>query len=309
MPEAPTDPRTGIIFDVQRYSIHDGAGIRTLVFLKGCPLRCWWCCNPESQSPATELAVNPVRCIRCGLCADACPADAIPFAEEGTVSPDRARCTTCGACVDVCPMAGRTLHGRVVTVDGLLREVERDRIFYRASGGGVTVSGGEPLLQAAFVADFLRACRERGIDTAIETCGHVPWEDFARVLAHTDTVLFDIKQVDAAAHRRLTGVDNGLILANLRRAAECGARIIVRMPLIPKCNADPDTIRAVADLARGLAIAELHLLPYHGLGEAKYHALGKRYLLPPFDPIPAERIQEFKSIAEASGGLSVRLGG
>jgi pyruvate formate lyase activating enzyme len=171
------------------------------------------------------------------------------------------------------------------------------------------MSGGEPLLQTAFVADFLRVCQARGIDTAIETCGHAPWEDFARVLAYTDTVLFDIKHIDRETHRRLTGVDNALILANLRRAAESTARIVLRMPLIPKYTADPTTVHAVAHLARALGISELHLLPYHGLGEAKYDALGKRYLLLDLLPIPPEKIQELKSIAEASGGLSVRIGG
>jgi pyruvate formate lyase activating enzyme len=309
MPEASNDLWTGVIFDIQRYSIHDGAGIRTLVFLKGCPLCCLWCCNPESQSLLTELAVNPARCIRCGLCAEACPAHAIPFEEEGSVSPDRMRCTRCGACVSVCPMSGRTLQGRVVTIDDLLREVERDSIFYRASGGGVTVSGGEPLLQASFVADFLRACHERGINTAIETCGYASWDDFARVLASTDTVLFDIKHVDREAHRRLTGIDNDLILANLRRAAKSTARIVLRMPLIPEHTACPATVRAVADLARALGISELHLLPYHSLGEAKYEALGRQHPFADLHQVPPEQIHELKSIAEASGGLSVRIGG
>lgn len=309
MSENPNDSRAGVIFDVQRYSIHDGAGIRTLVFLKGCPLRCLWCCNPESHSSATELAVNSARCIRCGLCAEACPAEAIPFKKGGDVAPDRLRCQTCGACVNACPMAGRTLQGRVVTVDDLLREVERDTLFYRASGGGVTVSGGEPLFQAPFVADFLRACRQRGINTAIETCGYAPWEDFARVLTYTDTVLFDVKHPDGEAHRRLTGVGNELILANLRRATQSTARIILRMPVIPRYTADAGTVRAFANLARALGISELHLLPYHGLGEAKYNALGKGYSLTDLQQISPEQIGELRSIAEENGDVSVRIGG
>jgi pyruvate formate lyase activating enzyme len=309
MPAESPGPPTGVIFDIQRYSIHDGGGIRTLVFFKGCPLACVWCCNPESQSPVPELTVNAARCIRCGLCAAACPANAIPDAEAATVVPDRVRCTTCGACVEVCPTAGRTLRGRAVTVENLLREIERDTIVYRASGGGVTVSGGEPLLQSAFAAELLRTCRERGIHTAMETCGHASWVDFAQVLRYTDTVLFDIKHVDNEAHRRVTGVGNAVILANLRRAAASGAQIIVRMPLIPGCTADASTVRAVADLARELRIPELHLLPYHGLGEAKYQAMGKRYPVPGAPQLTAEQIHELKAIAEATGGVVVRVGG
>jgi pyruvate formate lyase activating enzyme len=206
-------------------------------------------------------------------------------------------------------MAARTLQGRVVTIDGLLREVERDALFYRTSGGGVTVSGGEPLLQAPFVADFLRACHQKGIDTAIETCGYVPWGDFARVLTYTDTVLFDVKHPDGETHRRLTGVGNELILANLRRAAQSTARIILRMPLIPRYTADAGTVRAIADLARTLGISELHLLPYHGLGEAKYKALGMDYSLADLQQISPEQIGELRSNAEENGGLSVRIGG
>jgi len=191
----------------------------------------------------------------------------------------------------------------------VLREVERDQIFYRTSGGGVTISGGEPLLQAAFVAELLKACRRHGIDTAIETCGHAPWEDFALVLAHTDTVLFDIKHVDTIAHRRFTAVGNELILANLRRAVSSGAGVVLRLPLVPGYNADADTVRAIAALARELGIAELHLLPYHRLGESKYQALGRGSLLQGLTPPSAEEIQGLKRIAENSAGLTVRVEG
>jgi len=309
MPEHPNPSRTGVIFDIQRYSIHDGAGIRTLVFMKGCPLRCLWCCNPESQSSLSELVVNSARCIRCGLCADVCPVEAIAFKPGDDTAQDRTRCQICGACVNACPTGSRALQGRVITIEDLLREVERDALFYRVSGGGVTVSGGEPLIQAPFVADFFRACRQRGIDTALETCGHAPWEDFAWVLAYTDTVLYDLKHPDADVHRHLTGIENDLILANLRRAVDSPSQIILRMPLIPGYTTDASTVRAVAHLARTLGISELHLLPYHGLGEAKYKALGRDYGVGDLTQPSAKQIEELKSIAEEDGGISVRIGG
>ncbi|MFI5340352.1 MAG: glycyl-radical enzyme activating protein [Candidatus Methylomirabilales bacterium] len=298
-----------MIFDIQRYSIHDGSGIRTLVFMKGCPLDCLWCCNPESQSTPPELALFPSRCIGCGSCLEACQNNAVTANESGVFATERSVCQTCGRCVEVCPADARALRGRLASVEEVLREVERDQIFYRTSGGGVTISGGEPLLQAAFVAELLKACRRHGIDTAIETCGHAPWEDFALVLAHTDTVLFDIKHVDTIAHRRFTAVGNELILANLRRAVRSGAGVVLRLPLVPGYNADADTVRAIAALARELGIAELHLLPYHRLGESKYQALGRRSLLQGLTPPSAEEIQGLKRIAENGAELTVRVEG
>lgn len=303
------DPRGGTIFDIQRFSLHDGAGIRTLVFMKGCPLHCCWCCNPESQSTVPELMLFPSRCIDCGSCREACPNAAVAPDQAGVLVTERSRCQVCGRCVEACPADARALRGRSVSVEEVLREVERDQVFYRTSGGGVTISGGEPLLQAAFVAQLLRACRRQGISTAIETCGHAPWEDFALVLVHTDSVLFDIKHVDTIAHRRLTGVGNELILANLCQVVESGAHVLLRLPLVPGCNADAGTVRAVASLARKLGISELHLLPYHRLGESKYQALGGSYLLDGLTPPSAEEVQDLKRIAEDGTGLVVRIGG
>jgi pyruvate formate lyase activating enzyme len=309
MSDIHSELRTGVVFDVQRFSLHDGAGIRTLVFVKGCSLRCLWCCNPESQSASTELTVSPARCIRCGLCAEACPHLAMALNPTGHAAPDRSRCKVCGLCVDACPSGARVLRGRAVTVDELLKEVERDMVIYRVSGGGVTVSGGEPLLQAAFVAEFLAACRQQGIHTAIETCGYAPWEDFAQVLAHTDLTLFDFKHPDTESHRRLTGVGNEAIMANLRRAVATRARIILRMPLIPEYNADADTVRAVACFARTLGISELHLIPYHDLGEAKYRSLGREYTLAGLKLMAPEHVEALRHAALENGGMTVRIGG
>jgi pyruvate formate lyase activating enzyme len=305
----PVDDRHGLIFDIQRYSIHDGSGIRTLVFMKGCPLHCRWCCNPESQSTIPELALFPSRCIGCGSCREACQDAAVTPEESGGFVTDRSLCQTCGRCVEACPTDARVLRGRRASVADVLSEVERDQIFYRTSGGGVTISGGEPLLQATFTAALLKACRDRGIDTAIETCGQAPWEDFTLVLAHTDSVLFDIKHVDTITHRRLTGVGNELIFANLRRVARSGARVVLRLALVPGYNADADSVRGVAALARELAIAELHLLPYHRLGESKYRALGRSYPLQDFTALSVEEIHGLKRLAEDGTGLSVHVGG
>lgn len=232
----------------------------------------------------------------------------IPEHSDGFVT-DRSLCQTCGRCVEACPTDARVLRGRRASVAEVLCEVERDQIFYRTSGGGVTISGGEPLLQAAFVAELLKACRERGIDTALETCGQAPWEDFALVLAHTDTVLFDIKHVDTITHRRITGVGNELIFANLRRIARSGARVVLRLALVPGYNADANSVRGVAALARELEIAELHLLPYHRLGESKYQALGRSYPLQDLTSPSAEEIHGLKRLAEDGTGLSVHVGG
>ncbi|HSC72020.1 MAG TPA: glycyl-radical enzyme activating protein [Candidatus Methylomirabilis sp.] len=303
-----TDPY-GLIFDIQRFSIHDGSGIRTLVFLKGCPLRCVWCCNPESQATTPELALFLSRCIGCGACEEACPNRAVSRDGAAGLVTERSLCEICGRCVEVCPAEARVLRGRRASVKEVLCEVERDDLFYRTSGGGVTVSGGEPLLQADFVAELLKVCRQRGIDTAIETCGHAPWEDFARVLAHTDTVLFDVKHADPLAHRRFTGVGNELILANLRQAVKSGVRVVLRLPLVPGVNADAGTVRSIASLARELGIAELHLLAYHRLGESKYQALGLSYPLQDLTPPTPEQIEALRRVAEEGGGLSVSIGG
>ena len=305
---SPEGTPRGTIFDIQRFSIHDGSGIRTLVFMKGCPLDCIWCCNPESQSLAPELALFPSRCIGCGSCREVCQTKAVTLDEAGVFGTERSSCQTCGRCVEACPADARALRGRLASVEEVLREVERDQIFYRTSRGGVTISGGEPLLQAAFVAELLKACRFHGIDTAVETCGHAAWEAFGLVLAHTGTVLFDIKHIDPIAHRRLTGVGNELILANLRRVAKSGARVVLRQPLVPGCNADAETVRAIATLARELGIAELQFLPYHRLGESKYQTLGRNYLLEGVTPPSAEEIQTLKRIAEDGTGLSVSIG-
>ena len=272
----------GLVFDIQRYSIHDGPGIRTLVFLKGCPLRCEWCCNPESQRNTPEIEFRSSLCQQCGQCLLVCPRGAVNpdlSVADTAAKIDRELCDACGRCVAGCPTGALRLVGRWYTVAEMLAEVLRDAAFYRRSGGGVTLSGGEPLAQAAFAAELLRACYEHNVGTAVETSGLVGWPAFERVLPWTDLVLFDLKHTDDATHRQLTGVSNRLILDNLRRLRAVGVEVILRLPLIPPLNTSAENLAATADLAAELGIRQVHLMPFHQLGKDKYRRLGQEYAL------------------------------
>jgi pyruvate formate lyase activating enzyme len=268
---------SGVVFDVRRYAVHDGPGIRTTVSLKGCPLRCAWCHNPESQGAEPQLLVRASRCLRCGACVRACPHGALRLRGD-RVETDGDACTLCGACVDACPAEARETIGRSMTVADVLREVERDRLFYEDSGGGVTFSGGEPLAQGAFLLALLRACRERGLHTALDTCGHAPADVFALAIALTDLVLFDVKHADSARHREGTGVGNERILANLRHLAATGVDSIVRVPLVPGFNDAEDDLRAIAALVAALPrVPPVQLLPFHPAAEDKHRRFGMPY--------------------------------
>ena len=251
---------TGRVFDIQRFSIHDGPGIRTAVFFKGCPLRCAWCHNPESQRPGPELLFFAHKCVGCGKCAEIC---------DNTHTD---RCTACGRCAAVCPHGAREISGYEITADEVLEKVLRDRAFYETSGGGVTLTGGEPLAQPDFAEELLRKCGDSGLHTAIETCGCAPWETFSRLLPYLDLVYFDIKGIDPALHKRNTGVDNGLILANASRQKESVKEVVFRMPYIPGYN--DGELEAIKDFAGAFP---LQLMPYHATGEGKYAALGREY--------------------------------
>jgi pyruvate formate lyase activating enzyme len=259
---------TGIVTDIQRFSVHDGPGIRTTVFLKGCQMHCAWCHNPETLRAKPELRVDPSVCIGCGACATACSHGA------RTDGFDRARCAGCGACADVCYAGGLALVGRAMTADAVVAEVLQDRAFFARSGGGVTVSGGEPLLQRAFTRAILAGCKAAGVHTAVESNLAWPWAQVETLLPVTDLVMMDVKLVDDAAHRRWTGVSNAHILANLPRVA-AAVPLIVRTPVIVGVNADDATIAAIADRLAALPALEYYeLLPYHPLGAGKYETLG-----------------------------------
>lgn len=258
--------------------MHDGPGIRTTVFLKGCPLRCRWCSNAESMSPESEVGIIRDRCDKCGKCRIICPEGAISLDNIGSIIINRAGCISCGDCVSVCPREALTIYGRQITVDEVFSEVGRDRSFYGGSGGGVTVSGGEPLRQAEFVAALFRRCKEAGMSTCLDTCGYAPVDTLKRVLDHTDNVLYDIKHMDSERHRELTGVPNDLILKNARIVAERGIPVLFRIPLIKAVNDTADNIEATARFVKSLGgSAAVELLPYHRLGIGKYPTLDQDY--------------------------------
>ena len=264
------DPR-GLVFDVQRFSLHDGPGIRTTVFFKGCPLRCPWCQNPESENPRPEIAFYADRCRGVGECFALCPRDAL---NKGPQRVDRSRCDLCGLCVPGCPHEAIRLIGRKVGVSELLAEVARDLPFYEASGGGVTLSGGEPTAQMGFVLPFLEACRDAGIDAGLETCGAFGWESLAPHLPLLSFVYFDLKLMDPDRHRRLMGADNGAILENGRRLAASKTPVTFRMPVVPGHTVTEANLRAVAAYLNEVGAREIHLLRYHAMGEAKLQRLG-----------------------------------
>lgn len=299
---------TGIVFDIKKFSIHDGPGIRTTVFLKGCGLRCWWCHNPESQRPTPELMLRPDLCIRCGACVTVCPQAAV-VPDGGGFITDRARCTQCGTCATVCYADAREMVGQEMTVDAVMAEILRDSVFYEDSGGGVTFSGGEPLLQGDFLLALLKACKAHGLHTAIDTCGHAPTETLHRIRSYVDLFLYDLKLMDDTRHREVTGVSNQRILENLRMLDSHGHKIILRIPLIPRINDDVYNIYQMAQLARGLSSLErIDLLPYHKIGQDKYARIGRINPMPKTEPLTETQVN---AVAQQlrDCGLNVNIGG
>lgn len=281
-----TSEPDGLIFSIQPMTVHDGPGWRTLVFLKGCPLRCRWCSNPESWNSDPELAFNPNCCIgadQCGLCIEACPQSAVLVAkQDGLITVDRSKCDSCGECIAVCPAYARHLYGEKVTASELLTIVEKDAMFYSRSGGGVTLSGGEPLLQIGFVSLFLDLCKKNGLHTAVETCGAVPWKHLERVIPVIDHLIYDVKSVDSEHHRRYTGVPNQQIMTNLEKLCSTYPQLglTIRIPVIPGFNASPDRVQEILRFLESLpAINRIELMPYHRFGIVKYKALGRNYPL------------------------------
>ena len=298
----------GTIFDIKKFSIHDGPGIRTTVFFKGCPLSCWWCHNPESQSPQPEIQYFESRCILCGDCAAACENDAIHFANDQR-HWDAARCQLCGDCATACSTEAVQLVGYTASVAEVMAEIERDVLYYDQSGGGVTFSGGEPMQQADFLAELLKTCRAHEIHTAVDTSGLAAWSHFVKILPTTNLFLYDLKLMDEARHRRYTGVSNKLILANLRRLAEAGAKLRVRIPLIPGINDDEANLTASMDFLASLKERpRVDLLPYHNIASDKYRRMAHDYALADVETPSDEYMQELAERFRARG-FQVSIGG
>jgi pyruvate formate lyase activating enzyme len=298
----------GTIFDIKKFAIHDGPGVRTTVFLKGCPMGCWLCHNPESQAFSSDLLLRHGRCDMCGDCVEACPLDAISLNEK-SVHIDRSRCDLCGACVDACLLDALEIAGRTATVAEVMEEVEKDAVFYEQSGGGVTFSGGEPLSQPDFLFGLLRACKERGFDTALDTCGHAEPEVFRKVAEHVDMFLYDLKLVDDSRHLQFTGASSEPIHTNLRWLADIGAEVLIRFPLLPGINDDDENIEALGRLLSCLPVRyPVDVLPYHRMGVDKYERLGREHKIPELQPPSEEDILSVASTLK-DYGLHVKVKG
>lgn len=299
----------GTLFNIQPYSIHDGPGIRTTFFMKGCPLSCKWCQNPESQSFQKQLLVVKNRCTGCGKCVGSCPVGAVRM-EGGISATDREKCTACGSCIQSCPAESREICGKEYTVEELMKKALADKLFYDGSGGGITVSGGEPLAQADFVCEFLKCCQEAGLHTAVDTTGFADWERAEQVFQYADLVLYDLKHMDSETHKRLTGVPNGQILENLKKLSREKNEIYIRIPVIPGMNDSDENIRATADFVKHELGGRYRtfLLPYHRMGESKLESLEEAGGFLHIDPPREEHMEHLKGFFDELG-LKSQIGG
>jgi pyruvate formate lyase activating enzyme len=293
--------KNGAVFNVEKYAIQDGPGIRTTVFFKGCPLRCWWCHNPEGQRRSLELVFRPSRCIECGECIKSCTRQALAYVSKQIVI-DRKRCTVCGACVSKCPSEALSIAGKRTSVEELMKIIEKDMPFYDESKGGVTFSGGEPLMQPDFLEALLEECVKRGINTVLDTSGYASSRIVNRFCRKVDLFLYDVKIMDDLKHKKYTGVSNRTILGNLQRIVKNGGRVEVSLPIIPSINDDQENIEKTGKFLASLRkIESLSLLPYHRMGVDKYNSLGKPYKLVETQIPSAEKMKMIKEELEAFG--------
>jgi pyruvate formate lyase activating enzyme len=302
----PSDSPTGLIFNLMRFALHDGPGIRTTVFLKGCPLSCWWCHNPESQSFLPEMMFSAGRCVGCAECCDRCRHGALRWDSEPLRDPSL--CILCGDCVEACPAEARQLMGKRISVADLLKTLRRDSVFFDESGGGVTFSGGEPLAQPEFLEAALAACKDAGIRTVVDTCGYAAASVVRRISKLTDLFLYDLKLMDDTLHRSYVGVSNEPILENLGILAREHGRVNVRIPIIPAVNDDEQNLDASISFLEKVGLRRVNLLPYHQIGLEKYARLQAPYRLEQVAPPTPDRMQQVAA-KFASKGFEVRIGG
>ena len=299
----------GIIFDLKKFAIHDGPGIRSTVFFKGCPLRCHWCHNPEGISPAMEVMVSTQRCLAdCRECLELCPEKALTKCNKG-IALNRDLCNACGLCAIACPGEALRMAGREVSVDQVMAELAKDAIFYQESGGGVTFSGGEPLAQIDFLRELLLACKKSGWHTAVDTCGHAPFASFEKIMALADLFLYDLKIIDPLEHNRFAGETNGLILENLFKLSLADRSLAIRVPLIPGSNDSGTDLKQLADFCASLPrVHPVHLLPYHRGGSGKRKRLDKSDPMPGIRPPTAAKLHKIEEIFRRQK-LAVTFGG
>jgi pyruvate formate lyase activating enzyme len=301
MKSSPADThRKGLVFNIQRFSVHDGPGIRTTVFMKGCPLKCLWCSNPESQISAPNLMLRNLNCRACAACAQVCPEEAIEVTVGDGRRIDWQKCSKCLECVDACLYQALNACGKYLDVEEILTEVMQDEDFYINSGGGLTVSGGEPLSQAEFVSKLLARSKDRGLHTVLDTTGHAHWDHIAAVLPFVDLILWDLKHIDPSEHKRTTGVDNALILGNLSRASELRP-VWLRIPLIARFNDSEKHIRQVIQLGLRIGAEKISLLPYHEGAKSKCEQMGRTYLFEEGTAPSAEHTNYLKQLIEKEG--------
>lgn len=303
-----------MIFDIQRYSLHDGPGIRTLIFLKGCPLQCLWCCNPESQSMFSEVEFHKDLCVGCNQCMKACQQGAIGDGNPGSYRIDKSKCIHCGACAKACAFNALRIVGKEADASDIFEQIMKDERYYKQSGGGVTLSGGEPLLWIDFCEELLKDCFNRNIHTAIETAGYIPKGYLDRVKEYVDVFLYDIKSMDSNRHKELTGVPNDLILENICKLREDGKHVIMRIPFVPGINIAEDELEKMLAFAENLGIREVNIMPYHNLGQIKYDRLCKPYMLSDLKPLKfaadfEKQMEQFKYILNNHKNIKVTIGG
>lgn len=303
----------GMILRIEKTSIHDGSGLRTVVFIKGCPLRCWWCSAPESHNMEIEKGYLYDKCTGCSVCIKSCPEGALTLSLDNKINISKDKCNMNLACYEKCPSSAYKKYGRIITVDDLVKEIAKDEIFYYHSDGGVTFSGGEPLIQAKFVSEVMKQCRRRGINTAMETSLFAPFTQIEKVLPYLDVLYVDIKHMDNESHKKYTGVNNSLILKNILKVDSLSypIKIFVRIPLIPFINDSEENLLSTIEFCKGIhRLQGIELLPYHRLGVDTYRTLGLKYKLTNIAIPTVERIQEVAAFMSSnSQGIPIRTGG